>query len=125
MPDESSAHAERLLERIVVDGGIVPPLFRIEVGNALLVAVRRKRINAEIRSRAFGQIGALPLEQDTDGGEQVWSECIDLADKHGLSLYDATYLELAKRLGKPLATLDTRLAQAASLAGVRSPWPDA
>jgi predicted nucleic acid-binding protein len=121
MPDESSPFAEGLLERVAVDGGIVPLLFKIEVGNALLLAVRRKRITAETRGQAFDRIGALPLEQDSQGAERVWTDCIALAEKHGLSLYDATYLELAKRLRKPLATLDTRLAQAAQQAGVPSP----
>lgn len=125
MPDESSQFAESMLERVAVSGGVVPPLFRIEVGNALLVALRRKRITAEFRGRAFERIGALPLDQDRKGAEHVWSDSIALADAHGLSLYDATYLELAKRLGLPLATLDTRLAQAAKQAGVRPPWPDA
>ena len=122
MPDESSPFAEEVLERVAVGGGIVPPLFRVEVGNVLLLAVRRKRITPETRRKAFDRIGALPLKQDAQGAEHTWTDCIDLADKHSLSLYDATYLELARRLGKPLATLDGRLAQAAKQAGVPSPW---
>ena len=103
----------------------MPPLFKIEVGNALLLAVRRKRITAETRRRAFERIGALPLEMDRQGAEKVWTECVDLAETHDLSLYDAIYLELARRIGKPLATLDKRLASAARQAGVPSPLPDA
>ena len=125
MPDESSPLAETVLQRVAVDGGTVPALFRIEVGNALLLAVRRKRITTEFRGRAFERIGALPLKQDADGADSIWTSCVDLADTHGLSLYDATYLELAKRLGLPLATLDARLANAARQAGVASPLPDA
>lgn len=96
-------------------------LFRIEVGNALLLAVRRRRITAETRSRAFERIGALPLEHDRRGEEHVWTDCVELAERHSLSLYDAAYLELACRLRKPLATLDVRLAHAAQQAGVPAP----
>jgi predicted nucleic acid-binding protein len=125
MPDESSPFADEMLDRIAVSGAVVPPLFKIEVGNALLLAVRRKRIRADFCARAFDRIGALPLEQDTRGTDHVWTTCMDLAATHGLSLYDATYLELARRLGLSLATLDTRLAEAANRAGVASPWPGA
>ena len=123
MPDEDSPLAEQTLEYVALNGGIVPLLFRIEVGNALLLAVRRMRISAETRREAFERIDALPIERDSQGTEYVWTDCVDLADRHGLSLYDATYLELARRLRKPLATLDARLAEAAKSAGVPSPWP--
>ncbi len=125
IPDEGSLYAESILERVSVGSGVVPPLFRIEVGNSLLVAWRRKRITAELLGQALARIDALPLKQDTLGAAYVWSESIVLAQTYGLSLYDATYLELAKRLGLPLATLDTRLAQAARSAGVHAPWPNA
>jgi predicted nucleic acid-binding protein len=124
MPDENSPLADMLLDRVAVGGAIVPPLFRIEVGNALLLAVRRKRIASDFCSRAFERIGALPLDLDSQGADYVWTTCMDLAATHGLSLYDATYLELAKRLRLPLATLDARLAEAAIRAGVAAPWPE-
>lgn len=123
MPDESSPFADDILERVALDGAIVPPLFRTEIGNVLLVAVRRKRITADIRRMAFDRIGKLPVKEDASGAAHIWTHCMDIADRHGLSLYDATYLELAIRLRKPLATLDGRLAEAARLANTPSPWP--
>ena len=41
-----------------------------------------------------------------------------LAERHGLSSYDAIYLELAKRHTAPLATLDKTLARAAADEGL-------
>lgn len=124
MPDESSRLADDALDRVSFSGGIVPSLFKLEVGNALLVAVRRKRISTETRQTAFEKIGALPLEEDDQGAKHIWTGCINLADRYGLSLYDATYLELALRVRKPLATLDDRLAEAAKQENLSSPWPD-
>ena len=44
---------------------------------------------------------------------------VALARAHGLTAYDAAYLELALRTGLPLATLDTRLGSAARVAGIK------
>ncbi|MBD0414501.1 type II toxin-antitoxin system VapC family toxin [Oryzicola mucosus] len=118
LPDEGSLLADTVLDRVSVQGAVVPLLFRLEVGNALLLAVRRNRITAELREEIFEKIGDLPLQQDTAGTEYVWTTCLDLAATHGLSLYDATYLELAQRRRLPLATLDARLAQAAERTGI-------
>jgi predicted nucleic acid-binding protein len=103
-------------------GAVVPPLFQIEVGNSLLVGVRRKRIVATYIPEALDLIGQLPLRIDMDGAEHVWGITLDIAASYGLNLYDAIYLEVAIRLDLPLATLDAKLARAAEAAGVLSPW---
>ncbi len=41
-----------------------------------------------------------------------------MARAHGLSEYDAPYIELAQREALPLATLDKRLRHAAKLTGL-------
>ena len=46
------------------------------------------------------------------------SALLALARGHGLTAYDAAYLDMALRTGLPLATLDGRLAAAAKAAGV-------
>ena len=81
------------------------------------MAHRRKRIT-------FGQIDdflvrlrALPI----DPAQQVPGEVLELpaiAQKHGLTNYDAAYLALAMRLQLPLATTDADLRRAAVAAGV-------
>ncbi len=52
-------------------------------------------------------------DQETD--KYAWFTTMRLADRHKLTLYDAAYLELAQRLGLPLATLDEDLRRAADL----------
>ena len=56
------------------------------------------------------------VDGSTEG--RAWSDTINLARQHGLTEYDAAYLELALREGLPVATLDTRLETAATAAGV-------
>ena len=123
MPDEDRTHTEALMDSVSLTGAVVPPLFQIEVGNSLLVGVHRKRIVSEYIREALDLIGLLPLRVDKYSAEYVWSTTIEIAAAYRLSLYDATYLESAIRLGLPLATLDTKLARAAETAGVSSPWP--
>jgi predicted nucleic acid-binding protein len=123
MPDEDRTHTEALLDSVSLTGAVVPPLFQIEVGNSLLVGVQRKRIVSEYIPEALDLIGRLPLRVDNYSAEYVWSTTIEIAAAYGLTLYDATYLESAIRLGLPLATLDAKLARAAEIAGVSSSWP--
>ena len=123
MPDESNPDAEKLLYSIAEAGAVVPPLFKIEVGQGLLMGVRRKRVTESFPQEAIALLNALPLELDADGAGRTWTTCIQLAAAHGLTLYDATYLELAIRGGRPLATLDARLALAARQAGAALALP--
>lgn len=118
LPDESSALADETLMKVTESGALVPPLFSIEFGNGLVMAVRRKRIDRDYRRRTFERITELDLVMDREGADQVWTDTVELADLHGLTLYDATYLELAVRSGLPLATLDKRLAKAALDIGI-------
>jgi predicted nucleic acid-binding protein len=95
----------------------VPILWFYEVGNGLLMAHRRKRITFDQIDGFLTRLKALPI----DAAEQVPSEILDflaLAQKHGLTNYDAAYLALAMRLNLPLATSDADLRKAAAAAGV-------
>ena len=95
----------------------VPSIWPYEVTNGLAVAVRRRRIKAADSSRFLALLEALDLaiEPVSMGSPRT---LLDLARTLSLSTYDAAYLDLAQRLGLPLATLDEALARAAAQAGV-------
>lgn len=60
----------------------------------------------------------MPATIDHEGATHAWATTMDLARRHRLTLYDATYLELAARRRLPLATFDAVLARAATAEGV-------
>ena len=116
--DEQTEAIMSLLDRVCDEGANAPQLWPIEALNGLLMAERRKRMDSVLRRRLTGFLQALPIEIDTETAGLTWTEIAELAERHRLTSYDATYLELALRLGLPLATTDKALAAAAASAGV-------
>ena len=118
VPDEGGGWAGSLLDCVTEDGAAVPGLWPLEVGNALLQAERRGRVTAAQRTGALGAIGGLPIEVDAETALRAWSETLGLAERFTLTLYDATYLELAQRRSLPLASLDRDLCAAGKALGL-------
>lgn len=118
LPDEHSAPVDAVMDRVAASRAWVPGLWRLEVANSLQTAVRRGRISAEFRDASLSDLSLLTIRVDPDTSSFSWSDTLHLADTHGLTLYDAAYLELAKRLGLPLASLDSALRTAASACNV-------
>ncbi len=113
--DEKEPRADKVLENLKEDGALVPHLWHLETRNTLLVAERRRRLSARAVNERLDALKALPVRKDE--GPDLES-AFDLARTHNLSIYDALYLELAKREGAELATLDRALGQAAVAEGV-------
>lgn len=113
LPDEASAMAEEILQG--VDDIHVPTLFWFEVRSLLGMAERRQRIGAGDALAYLSRLRNLPFR---DGGVCSDVACFALMQRHSLSSYDAAYLALALELAVPLATLDQKLAAAASKEGV-------
>jgi predicted nucleic acid-binding protein len=115
--DEHSAASDALLARVADQGAVVPALWRLEIASALQNGIKRKRIDAAYRDSAIQKLIILPIEIDLDTNDFAWTTTLQLADKHQITVYDASYLELALRRGLPLATRDDQLAAAAANAG--------
>ncbi|MGE0716322.1 MAG: type II toxin-antitoxin system VapC family toxin [Alphaproteobacteria bacterium] len=116
--DEQTPAVMDLLDRVVEAGAVAPLLWPLEALNGLLMAERRRRIDAAKRARFAALLRALPIMLDLDTVERAWAQTIRLSEKFTLSIYDATYLELAERRRLPLASLDRRLRDAATAAGL-------
>jgi predicted nucleic acid-binding protein len=114
VPSQASDATDDLLDTVATGTPlVVPTLWSFEVANSLLVLLRRKRILALERDRALGALAQLPLVMDDEGPRLALGRISELASEHGLSVYDATYLELAVRRKLPLASRDGALCKAA------------
>lgn len=111
--DETTAAIAAVFSRVIVEDAWVPGLWRIEVANSLALSVRRGRMSVARRDEALVDLARLPIFDDTETAAHVWGRTLLLADLHRLTVYDATYLELALRLSLPLAALDEDLRRAA------------
>jgi predicted nucleic acid-binding protein len=116
--DERTPAIEAVFDRVADRGAVVPSLWHLEVANSLTVAVRRKRISPAERADALSDLAQLDVSVDDETEQHAWRATTQLADLHGLSVYDAVYLELAQRKRLPLVTLDKALIRAAEAAGV-------
>lgn len=119
-PAQATAQTQAMLDAIA-DGTTIeaPALWALEVANALLVLVRRGKLAEEDRSEALTWLRDLPVKLDHGMGFFAFTRLSDLASKHNLSVYDAAYLDLAKRRKLRLACKDGPLCDAAKNAGVR------
>jgi len=99
---------------------VVPVLWPFETTNTLLVLARRKRLTSAEFGRAAAALAAVNAIVDDDGPRLAFGDILDLAMQHGLSVYDAAYLEVAIRRRLPLASRDSRLNGAAKAAGIQT-----
>jgi predicted nucleic acid-binding protein len=114
LPDEMSEQADSLMARLTWDTAHVPPVWPLEVANVLVSATRRRRITANERTRLLDELSALHVEVEPSVSERAFRDTLDIADTLGLTSYDASYVELARRREVPLATFDARLREASS-----------
>ena len=115
--DEDQEKAWLVLDRLGREEAVVPSLWWFEIRNALVMNERRGRITELGTSSFLRDVSGLNILIDRD---PVDGELIGLARLHRLTIYDAAYLELARRRRLALATLDGPLARAADAEGVVS-----
>jgi predicted nucleic acid-binding protein len=108
--DEDHPVAALALERLRTDAARVPSLWWFELRNTLIVNERRGRLTESDTAAFLRSLARLGVTVDRS---PVEADVLTLARRHRLTVYDAAYLELARRDGVPLATLDTALATAA------------
>lgn len=113
--EEAAPAADTALRRLEHDEALVPHPWHLEVRNGLLVAARRGRCIAGSPVDRLKALSDLLISTDTEPDLDI---AFALAERHGLSFYDAICLELAKRHAAPLATLGRALASAAATEGL-------
>ena len=118
--DEATAYTDGFLNRLstLSDTAVVPALWLYETVNVVALAARKGRITLPHGTQFLESLNDLPIEVDYPSSTLHFKAVPPLAERHRLTGYDAAYLELALRLGLPLATLDQELIQASRAVGL-------
>jgi predicted nucleic acid-binding protein len=118
-PAQATTETAAMLDAIAEGATLeVPALWSLEVANALIVLVRRRKLSDEERHSALRWLRGLRLRIDHEAASLAWSRLSELAATHQLTVYDAAYLELAERRQLVLGCKDGRLRRAARHARV-------
>ena len=113
--DEDHPVAALAMERIRADEAMAPSLWWFEVRNTLIVNERRGRLSEADTAIFLRELSRLGVVIDRTPQETA---ILTFARQHRLTVYDASYLELAQREAIPLATLDNDLRKAAAALGI-------
>ena len=123
---QDMAYASSVLKALRSSGrhASVSGIWGLEIANVIARGEAQGQLT-EAQSGAFLEmLQAVSIAIDPGTAAQALADTLQLARRHSLSSYDASYLELALRLSLPMATLDAKLRRAAGKAGVRVYKPD-
>jgi len=111
IPGEPWEEEANTLKRAIVSGRVeayAPTLLTYELASVLLKAVRKGVLKAVDGIEALKAVGSLGIDLAPVLWEEV-AEIFEVADSTSLTIYDATYLWLSKKLDAPLVTADEKL----------------
>ena len=116
-PSERAVVAQAALQRA---GALVAPcLLMFELLNAIRGGVRARVLSDTDAIGSIVDACELGVHLEPSPDVSVALRIAELAEAHGLTAYDASYLELALRTKSPLATFDSALIHAAQAEGVQ------
>ena len=114
--DEATNYTADILDVVAaLTEAAAPRLWAYEIRNTILMGVGRKRITKADANGFLESLRELPIRLSDPAS---YDHVFELADRYGLTVYDAAYLDLALRETLPLASLDTALIRAAQASGV-------
>ena len=123
LPDETEEKIEDVFYRISQREFTVyvPSIFYLECTNVLVSSLNRKRITQDSFEEYTNLLRLMPITVDgfSSTPEAIYS-IGKLANKHNLSAYDASYLDLAIRLEASIASLDKKLLDSCLRANINS-----
>ena len=115
--DETTPYTQGVLAGLRTTYAVVPALWPFEITNVLAINERKRRITQEQSDAFLATLAALSIRVDPPIGA---ADLLVLTRKHGLTAYDASYLEVAIRTGLPIATLDKELLRASAQVNVNA-----
>ena len=116
--NEATAVGDRVLELLANEAASVPAIWHLEIANVLALSERRGRITPARSTEFIALLETLVIVIDEETPSRALGRVLDIARAERLTAYDAAYLELAMRLGVPLASKDGDMCDAAERIGV-------
>ena len=116
--DESTPGTNQIQDRMANEAAVVPGLWYLEITNVLAMAEKRKRITPQGSQQFLQLLSILDIQVDDDAPRRAFNHLLPLCRTHGLTSYDAAYLDLSIRRQIPLASLYDALRKAATTLGL-------
>ena len=110
--------AEDVYNLLAEDTLLVPAHWSVEVANALGRNVRTGRVPRDLLQFLQDRLSKLVIVPDASVASSDIIPLVSFAAEHGLTTYDACYVQLAARSRAPLATLDQQMRAAAMRLGI-------
>jgi predicted nucleic acid-binding protein len=117
--DESTPETVLVQDRLAAEAAVVPGHWFLEVTNVLAMAEKRNRISADDALQFIQLLSCLDIQVDEEASRRAFDHILPLCRTHGLTSYDAAYLDLQLRWQLPLASLDDALRKAATSLGMQ------
>jgi predicted nucleic acid-binding protein len=114
--DQATARTDRLRERARREALHAPAVLPLEIVNAVWQLQKRRRLSAHQGDEIIAKAARLKI--DIHAEAVPMQSLLGVARDHDLAAYDASFIELAQRLGLPLAVKDEVLLAAARRAGI-------
>jgi len=116
--DDSTPETAAIQDRLASEAAVVPAHWFLEVVNVLTMAEKRRRISPDDASQFLQLLSVLDIQVDEEASRRAFDHILPLCRSHGLTSYDAAYLDLVIRRQLPLASLDDALRQAVASLGM-------
>jgi len=117
--DESTPEAAEVQDRMASEAAVVPGHWFLEVANVLAMAEKRGRVSFDDSRQFVELLSFFDIQADDEVFRRAFNHLLPLCRSHGLTSYDAAYLDVALRRRLPLASLDDALRHAAASLGVQ------
>jgi predicted nucleic acid-binding protein len=120
LPDERNEAAGDLYAQACTEDNLfhAPALWLWEMGNILVTGHARQRIGPAQVEAGLALLAAAHVDIDAPPDMHRQAQVARLALTHGLTYYDAAYLELVLRLNGQLASRDRHLLAVARTCGI-------
>ena len=116
--DESTPETNQIQDRMANEAAVVSGLWYLEISNVLALAEKRKRITSEGSQQFLQLLTVFDIQVDDDAPRRAFGHLLPLCRTHGLTSYEAVYLDLLIRRQIPLASLNDPLRKAATTLGL-------